>query len=164
MRFFLKRGNTYFFLNRFLSRALSLSLLTSLDIYHLFLFPFNSRVCLITCTHPSPCPRSAPRFISPPLALLRFLTSHCVPGPLSPWEPAWNGWRSYDPAGFSWNFVISFFFFFFLPPHSFSRPIYLFIPPRLTLSTSVRQSAYGFCGLVRARPHMFPCSLPAGCR
>lgn len=48
--------------------------------------------------------------------------------------------------------------------HSFSQPIYLFIPPCLMLSTSVRQLAYGFCGFVRARPHMFQCSLPAGRR
>lgn len=56
------------------------------------------------------------------------------------------------------------FLFFFPSPHSFSRPIYLFIPPRLMLSTSVRQLVYGFCGLVRARTHMFQCSLPAGRR
>lgn len=88
-------------------------------------FPFNSRRYLITRTRPSPCPLSASPFISPSFTLPCFLTSHCVSGPLSPWELAWNGWRSYDPAGFSWNFVISFFF----PSISFIFPTNLSVYP-----------------------------------
>lgn len=101
-----------------------------------------------------------------PLLSLSFVFSpHIVyQAPCLHGNPPGTGGALMIPPAFHGTLSFLFFFFFFLPPHSFSRPIYLFIPPRLTLSTSVRQSAYGFCGLVRARPHMFPCSLPAGCR
>lgn len=56
------------------------------------------------------------------------------------------------------------FFFFLLPPHSFSPPIYLFIPPCLLLGTSVRQLVYGFCGFSTCQatyvPVFSPCRLP----